>query len=146
MNVVVIMGRLVADPIVRTANGDLKVANLRIAVDRPVKKGAEKQADFFDVVAWRHTAEFVEKYFVKGKPILIQGRLQSRNWTDKNEQKRVSIEIVADNVEFCGGDKVEKKPAEIPNMMPGEFAELPNVGDDLPWKDDGFEDIAGLPV
>ena len=142
MNVVVIMGRLVADPIVRTANGDLKVANLRIAVDRPVKKGAEKQADFFDVVAWRQTAEFVEKYFVKGKPILIQGRLQSRNWTDKNEQKRVSIEIVADNVEFCGGDKVDSKPVDIPNTAPGEFAELANTGD-LPWDDSALD---GLPL
>jgi len=136
MNKVIVSGRLVADPIVRSASGDLKVANFRIAVDRPVKKGAEKVADFFDCVAWRQTAEFVEKYFFKGKPILIEGRLQSRNWVDKNEQKRVSIEINVDNVEFCGGDKKPEAPADIPQVDPGQFAELGGGDNDLPWKMD----------
>lgn len=120
MNTVVIMGRLVADPEMRTTGSGLNVCNIRVAVDRDVKPDSEGQkADFFDVVCWRSTADFVNKYFMKGKPILVQGRLQQRQYEDKNGQKRSVVEIVAQNVEFCGGDKkaTQVAPADLNGNM-----------------------------
>ena len=101
LNRIVIMGRLVKDPELRRTQSGVAVTSFRIAVDRDFKnQDGSKQADFFDVVAWRATAEFVSKYFTKGRMAVVEGRLQSRDWTDKEGGKRIAIEIVADNVYF----------------------------------------------
>ncbi len=145
LNRIIIMGRLVADPILKKTSNDISVTNMRIAVDRtPSRDNKEKVTDFFDVVAWRQTAEFASRYFLKGKPILIEGRLQSRKWQDKDGGNRVAIEIVADNIEFCGGDKVTQPQNTGYGPTPGygqvspdakieDFVPLPDGMDDLPF-------------
>lgn len=101
LNVAIIMGRLVADPELRHTPNDIAVTSFTVAVDRSyVKAGAERQADFIDVVAWRGTADFVCKYFRKGSAIVVQGSLQTRSYTDSQGNKRKAVEIVADNVHF----------------------------------------------
>lgn len=103
LNCAVIMGRLVADPELRTTTSGISVISFRVAVDRNfVRQGEERQADFIDVVAWRQTAEFVSRYFRKGSMIAVQGSIQTRNYEDRNGNKRTAVEIVADNVSFCG--------------------------------------------
>ncbi len=101
MNKAFLIGRLAADPELRQTGNGIAVTSFTIAVDRPfVTKGAERQTDWIDIVAWRNTAEFVCKYFQKGSPIVVEGSIQTRMWEDKTGQKRKSVEIVADNVEF----------------------------------------------
>ena len=103
INRVVLMGRLVADPELKTTSTGISVTSFRIAVDRSyVKAGAERQADFFDVVAWRSSAEFVCRNFSKGSLIAVDGQLQSRQYQTKDGQNRTAIEVVADNVSFTG--------------------------------------------
>ncbi len=103
INRVVLMGRLVADPELKTTNTGISVTSFRIAVDRSyVKAGAERQADFFDIVAWRSSAEFVCRNFSKGSLIAVDGQLQSRQYQTKDGQNRTAIEVVADNVSFTG--------------------------------------------
>lgn len=106
LNHIVLMGRLVRDPELRYTQSQVPVASMRIAVDRDFGRGEEKQTDFIDVVAWRHTAEFVNKYFHKGSMMVVSGRLQMREWTDKDNNRRVSAEVVADNVYF--GDSARR--------------------------------------
>ena len=101
LNKVCIMGRLVRDPELRRTQAGIAVTTMRIAVDRDFKsQDGTKQADFFDVVAWRNTAEFVSRYFSKGRMMVVEGRLQTRDWTDREGNKRVNTEIVADNIYF----------------------------------------------
>ncbi len=103
LNCAVIMGRLVADPELRTTASGVSVTSFAVAVDRRfANKDEEKQADFIDVIAWRQSAEFVCKYFRKGSPIAVQGSIQTRTYEDKDGNKRKAVEIVADNVSFCG--------------------------------------------
>ncbi len=103
LNVVAIMGRLVADPTLRQTQTGRKVASLRVACDRGRRDAnGQTQADFFDVVCWEASADFVCKYFQKGSLIAIDGRLQSRNYTDKSGNNRTAIEIVATNINFAG--------------------------------------------
>lgn len=103
INRVILMGRLVADPELKTTNTGISVTSFRIAVDRSyVKAGEQRQADFFDIVAWRSSAEFVCRNFSKGSLIAIDGQLQSRNYQTKDGQNRTAIEVVADNVSFTG--------------------------------------------
>ncbi len=103
LNVAVIMGRLVADPELRTTPNGISVTSFTVAVERDyVTSGQQRQADFIDVVAWRKTAEFVSKYFHKGSMIAIQGSIQTRMYEDKNGNKRKAVEIVADSVSFTG--------------------------------------------
>lgn len=103
INRVILMGRLVADPELKTTNTGISVTSFRIAVDRNyVKAGEQRQADFFDIVAWRSSAEFVCRNFSKGSLIAIDGQLQSRNYQTKDGQNRTAIEVVADNVSFTG--------------------------------------------
>ena len=104
-NKAIIMGRLTADPELRQTPSNISVTSFTVACDRAYSKGAERQADFIDCVAWRGTAEFVCRYFQKGKPILVEGRLQVTNYTDKNGEKRRRYEVVADNVHFVDGSK-----------------------------------------
>ena len=101
LNKVIIMGRLVKDPELRRTQSGTAVTSFRIAVDRELKsQDGRKQADFFVVVAWGGTAEFVSKYFTKGRMAIVEGRLQTRDWTDREGGKRVATEIVADNIYF----------------------------------------------
>ena len=102
INSVVIMGRLTADPELKTTNSGLSVTRFTVAVDRQYQKDKEKKADFINVVAWRQTAEFVTSYFSKGSTIAVQGSIQTRKYTDRNGNNRTSFEIVADKVSFCG--------------------------------------------
>ena len=140
LNRVMLMGRLTKDPELRYA-GDTPVASFSVAVDRDYKgRDGEKQADFFNCVAWRHTGEFIDKYFSKGKAIVIDGRLQSRNWEDKDGNKRVSIEVVVDSAYF--GDS-KKDGGE------SEYAEKPRKGVSVEYSEptgapeDAFEDAEG---
>jgi single-strand DNA-binding protein len=107
MNHIVIMGRLTRDPELRHTPNQISVASFSLAVDRGYtpKDGGERQTDFIDVVAWRNTADFVSKYFTKGQMAAVSGRLQIRDWTDKEGNKRRSAEVVADNVYFTESKK-----------------------------------------
>ena len=102
LNHIVIMGRLTRDPELRRTGSGIAVASFTVAVDRDFggRDGGERETDFIDCVAWRQTGEFVSKYFTKGSMIVVSGRLQIRNWTDKEGGKRRSAEVVADNVYF----------------------------------------------
>ena len=102
LNHIVIMGRLTRDPELRYTQSQTPVASFSVAVERDFtpKDGSERQTDFIDCVAWRSTAEFVSKYFQKGSMVAVSGRLQMRDWTDRDGNKRRSAEIVADNVYF----------------------------------------------
>ncbi len=102
LNHIVLMGRLTRDPELRRTGSGIAVASFTLAVDRDFgsKESGEKETDFIDIVAWRNTAEFVSKYFAKGRMAVVSGRLQIRNWNDKDGNKRRSAEVVADNVYF----------------------------------------------
>ena len=131
LNRIIVMGRITRDPELRRTNSGTAVASFTVAVDRDFKsQSGEKETDFIDVVAWRNTAEFVSKYFSKGRMAVVEGRLQLRVWTDKNGNKRRSAEIVADSVYFGdskrdGGDATQSEPQ-------GGFSEVEDDGD-LPY-------------
>ena len=106
LNVVAIMGRLVADPELKTTPAGINVCTFRIACDRSfAKQGQQRQADFIDVVAWRHNADFLCKHFAKGGMVAVQGRLQTRQYQDRNGNKRTAVEVVADSLSFAGSSK-----------------------------------------
>lgn len=121
-NKCILIGRLVADPEMRTTQSGVNVCQFRIAVDRSYSK--DKEADFLTVVAWRKTAEFIGQYFTKGKEILVEGSIQSRTYDDKNGQKRTAVEIVADNVGFVGS-KNSSAPAQTQLEDDGGDDDLP---------------------
>ena len=102
LNHITIMGRLTRDPELRRTGSGVAVASFTVAVDRDFggRDGGEKETDFIDCVAWRQTGEFVSKYFIKGRMIVVSGRLQIRSWTDKDGNKRRTAEVVADNCYF----------------------------------------------
>lgn len=102
LNHITIMGRLTRDPELRYTQSQTPVASFTLAVDRDFgsRDGGEKQTDFIDCVAWRQTAEFVSKYFMKGSMAVVSGRLQIRDWTDRDGGKRRSAEVVVDNMYF----------------------------------------------
>lgn len=103
LNVVAIMGRLVADPELRTTPAGHSVCSFRIACDRSyVQQGQERQADFIDIVAWRQKADFVSKHFQKGSMIAVEGSLQTRQYQDKQGNNRTAVEVVANNISFAG--------------------------------------------
>ena len=119
LNRIVLMGRLTRDPELRRTQSGTAVVSFSIACDRDyAAQGAERETDFIDIVAWRGTAEFVEKYFSKGRMIVVAGRLQIRNWQDKDGNKRRSAEVVADNVYF--GDS--KRDAESAGPYSGGYS------------------------
>lgn len=106
LNVVAIMGRLVADPELRTTPAGHSVCNFRISCDRSyVQQGQERQADFIDIVAWRQQADFVSKYFQRGSLIAVEGSLQTRQYQDKQGSKRTAVEVVANNISFAGAKR-----------------------------------------
>lgn len=112
LNVVAIMGRLVADPELRTTPAGHSVCSFRIACDRSyVQQGQERQADFIDIVAWRQQADFVSRYFQKGSMIAVEGSLQTRNYQDKNGNNRTAVEVVANNISFAGAKRQDGQNA-----------------------------------
>lgn len=112
LNVVAIMGRLVADPELRTTTQGQSVCSFRIACDRSyVQQGQERQADFIDIVAWRQQADFVSKYFQRGSLIAVEGSLQTRNYQDKNGNNRTAVEVVANNISFAGAKRQDGQSA-----------------------------------
>lgn len=109
LNHIVIMGRLTRDPELRRTGSGTAVAGFTVAVDRDfAQQGQEKETDFIDCVAWRQTGEFVGKYFKKGSMIVVAGRLQIRNWTDKDGNKRRTAEVVADHCYFGEGKRSDQ--------------------------------------
>lgn len=141
LNKVIVMGRLTRDPEVKKVNGDISVCSFSVACDRDiVSKGSnERETDFFDVTAWRSTADFVGKYFAKGRMIVVVGRLQKRNYTDKDGNKRSAVDIVAENVYFGDSKKdtdnsngTAPAPSYNAPSNSGDFAELEDDGD-LPF-------------
>lgn len=111
LNVVAIMGRLVADPELRTTQQGTNVCTFHIACERSyTPKGQQRQADFVDIVAWGKTAEFICKFFQKGSMIAIDGSIQTRQYQDKQGNKRTAVEVVANNISFAGA-KAADKPA-----------------------------------
>ena len=112
INTAVIMGRLTADPELKTTASGLSVLSFSVAVERNYQKeGEEKAVDFINVVAWRKTAEFVSKYFHKGSMIAVEGSIQTRKYEDKDGNKRTAVEILANTVSFCGKE-ANSAPAE----------------------------------
>ena len=142
---VTLMGRLVADPELRTTTTGKSVATFRIAVDRSfVRQGEQRQADFITIVAWESTANFVCRYFQKGSMIAIQGRIQTRNYEDNTGAKRTAFEVLASEVSFCGskaetGTSVTPAPQVAPAVAPSyqtatanDFEEITD-DEDLPF-------------
>ena len=139
MNKIVISGNMTKNPELRTSGVDLKVCSFSVAVKRPFSKTDE--VDFGDCVAFRRTAEFIARYFEKGKPILVEGRLQSRKWQDKAGNNRTSWEVIVDNAEFHGGDRKAAAPAPVVDAEP--FAGMEGTPFEMV---DDFADIADLPA
>lgn len=110
LNSVTLMGRFVRDPDLRKTGNGVSVASYTLAVDRDYQPGGEKQTDFINVVSWKQGAEFVCKNFSKGDQICVKGRIQTRSYEDKNGDKRTAVEVVADNVYFCGVKKDASRP------------------------------------
>lgn len=133
MNIVTLTGRLCSDVDFKTTPGGVNVSTFRIAVQRDYKSADGKyEADFVNVVAWRNTADFVRQYFVKGKPIEVCGRLQSRSYTDKQGEKRYIVEIIADKVGFVPETKNRDIPSESPQQLDSGSAE-PAPDNDYPF-------------
>ena len=141
LNHIVLMGRLTRDPERRHTGSGLAVASFSLAVDRDYKgQSGEKETDFVDIVAWRSTADFVSKFFTKGRMAVVEGRLQLRDWTDKDGGKRRSAEVVADNVYFGdskrdGGDSSGYSAAPAyKNAAPSNFnaggSDFAEIGED----------------
>ena len=127
LNHIVLMGRLTRDPELRRTGSGIPVTTFTLAVDRDFggnRETGEKETDFIDIVTWRNTAEFVAKYFAKGRMAVVSGRLQIRNWNDKDGNKRRSAEVVADNVYF-GDSKRDNAPGGFDQsygqQQPGGF-------------------------
>ena len=133
-----IMGRLVRDPELRRTQAGIPVVSFSLAVERdiPNRETGERGVDFIDVVAWRQIAEFVSKYFSKGRMAVVSGRLQMRQWTDDQGNKRTKLEIKANNVYF-GDSKREGSPDEAPDpaapAAPADFAMLEDDDSELPF-------------
>ena len=147
LNRIILMGRLTRDPELRHTLTGTAVASCSLAVDRDFRNrdSGEKGVDFIDVVAWRNTAEFVSKYFTKGRMAVVEGRLQIRDWTDREGGKRRSAEVVADNIYFgdskrdgeTGGASFSRPAAPADYGMPpvggDQFAELADDDGELPF-------------
>ena len=117
LNKVVIMGRFTKDPELRRTGSGAAVTSFSLACDRDFKsQSGDKETDFIEVVAWKNTAEFVSKYFSKGRMAVVEGRLQIRDWTDKAGNKRTTAEVVADNVYFADSKRSESNDNQKENF------------------------------
>lgn len=123
LNRVILMGRLTADPELKKTNSDISVTSFSLAVDRNYGKGADRQTDFINCVAWRQTAEFISRYFSKGRLMAVEGSLQVRNYVDRNENKRQAVEVVVDQVYFADS-KNASSSASAPTA-PDDFGPPP---------------------
>lgn len=138
-NLVVLTGRLTADPELRYTANNTPVTSFSIAVSRRYKAGEEAQADFINIVAWRQTAEFVTKYFQKGSMIGIEGSIQTRRYVDKDTGKnRTAFEVIANNVQFVESKRdaapASEAPASFSNAGANDFTDLSGeTDDDLPF-------------
>ena len=130
LNKCFLLGRMTKDPEIRRTNGGTAVTSFTLAVDQDFKTNGEKETDFIEVVAWRNTAEFVSKYFSKGRMAIVEGRLQIRDWTDKNGNKRRTAVVVAENVYF-GDSKKENK--QEPEYKQADLAEISEEDGELPF-------------
>ena len=139
-NKVILIGNMTSDPELKQTTSGISVCSFSIAINRKFAKEGEQTCDFITVQTWRQTAEFVSKYFKKGKPILVCGQLQQRTWTDNQGNKRYATEVVADEVSFVGNNEnateTKSQPSTYtPNAYGGnnpQFEEVPNDGD-LPF-------------
>ena len=140
MNNIIIMGRLTDNPELRKTPNDISVTSFSVAVNRSYSNGNDRQADFFNCVAWRGTAEFISKYFAKGQMIAIEGSMQSRRYDDRDGNKRTAWEIQVSQAHFCGSknengagfNRAEAAPS-YSNADAGDFTELDGGDDDLPF-------------
>lgn len=135
LNRVTIMGRLGRDPELRRTQSGVSVTSFSIACDRDFKsQSGEKETDWIDIVAWRGTAELVSKYFTKGRTAIVDGRLQTREWTDKNGNTRTAVEVVAESVYFGDSQKQEQRQTAraAVDVSADDFAEIDDDGD-LPF-------------
>lgn len=134
MNKAIIMGRLTRDPELKFSSSNMGICSFSVAVDRKFKRDGEPTADFLNVVTFGKTAEFVSKWFSKGKLILVCGRIQVRNWEDKDGNKRTSFDIVADEVSFAGDKGGNDTPRG--NSAPASFDLPDNISDFSEISDD----------
>ena len=138
-NLVVLTGRLTADPELKTTPTGVPVTSFSIAVNRNYRSGEEQQTDFINIVAWRQRAEFICKYFTKGSLIGIEGSIQTRKYTDKNCNNRTAFEVVVNNAQFVESKRdnsnvVANEPASFSNADVNDFADLGTADDDdLPF-------------
>ncbi len=143
INSVVLMGRLTYEPELRTTSSGISVLRFQMAVDRSYQsQGQDRQADFIDCIAWRQTAEFISRYFHKGSMIAVEGSIQTGNYTDRDGNKRKSVEVVANQVSFCGS-KAESQGNTNPAFSQpapsyasadnSDFEEIVDDDDDLPF-------------
>lgn len=146
INCIILMGRLTHDPELKTTPAGTSVTSFSLAVERDFAKDGERRADFIDVVAWGKTAEFVYRYFAKGRMIAVQGRLQTRTYTDKEENKRKAVEVTAEKVSFTGESKKAESTAERepPAEEPGIEGYVPAGKQRAPVAN-SVDDFQGLP-
>jgi single-strand DNA-binding protein len=139
MNKVILMGRLVSDPVIRYTVNNIPMARFRLAVNRPGKQQqGQPTADFIQITAWRGTAEFVNKYFRKGQQVLIEGYLRNNNWTDKDGNKRYSDDVHAEQVYFADSKKEDSVNNTPSNLDP---AQQPLSGDGFYALNEDDEDL-----
>ncbi len=137
-NIVVLTGRLTADPELKTTQNNIPVTSFSIAVNRRYRAGEENLTDFINIVAWRQTAEFICKYFKKGSLIGIEGSIQTRRYTDKSGNNRTVFEVVASNAQFVeskrdSGAAPGMESASFSNADANDFTEIGGSDDDLPF-------------
>lgn len=133
LNQIVIHGRLTAQPELKYTQSDVPYCKFTIAVDRAYKQGENKQTDFFSVTAWRGLAEMISKYFPKGKEILLTGQMQSQKWQDKDGNNRISWEVLASTVDFCGSKSDSKQPNQPQQQQYEGFHEFNDDDEGIPF-------------
>ena len=134
LNTVALMGRITFEPELKSTNSGTSVTRFQIAVDRNYQaSGKEREADFIDCVAWGKTAEFVNSWFHKGQMIALTGEIQTRNFTDKDNNKRKSVEVVANNVSFCGSKENGTQASTLPDINENNVEILEDNDEDLPF-------------
>ncbi len=139
LNKIILVGRMVRDPELTQTSNDIAVCKFTVAVNRPYQKDKEQKADFINVTAWRGTAEFVSKYFNKGSIIIVEGKLQNNDYTDKEGVKHYSMQVVADGVNF-GGSKSDNSSTPQAETNSNAIAQTVE-GASLPPNLDEFEEI-----
>ena len=140
LNKIIIMGRLTRDPELRRTGSGTAVTSFSLACDRDFKsQSGDKETDFIEVVAWKNIAEFVSKYFSKGRMAVVEGRLQIRDWTDKAGNKRTTAEVVADNVYFADSKRSESNDNQKENFnalsgrLSDDFVPISEEGGEIPF-------------